>query len=399
MLGIDLEPERIVWALILLSWFIRSFTTLFHELGHAIPALMYTEGDVVMYVGSYEDMRYALQLRFGRLFIVIKPNILAWNGGVCSHGEVKGGLRKQMLVILGGPMASLIFSAIFVTLVYVLDAHDFWKLFSLCFTIASMVDLAVNLYPSPNPIVLPDGKIMYNDGFQLRQLRLYGNKSEDYRNGVDAMANGNNVEAIKCFKKALEEHPRFKEGYRKLIQAHLKERAYADALNVVNSMQEKLKLSSTDLSTAGWVYMYAKEHEKAAQYFSKAHDKDMGNSAALLYRAFNYLVMRSFRESVIDCNLILTSNPNHAIALSIRATAKILGGAMESGYEDLMLANEIHEDNAHVQRAMGIYEREENHLFKAKEHFYRARELDPLLFGIDELVEQLDKRLDVLGFR
>ena len=62
---------------------IRSVTTLFHELGHALPALWFTQGPVIVHVGSYGNLNGSLQIPLGRLKIFLKFNPLAWNLGLC----------------------------------------------------------------------------------------------------------------------------------------------------------------------------------------------------------------------------------------------------------------------------------------------------------------------------
>ena len=48
--------------------FMRSITTFFHEMGHAIPALLFTQKEKVnVFVGTYGDISNSLQLNFGRL--------------------------------------------------------------------------------------------------------------------------------------------------------------------------------------------------------------------------------------------------------------------------------------------------------------------------------------------
>ena len=57
---------------ILLVVLLRSLTTFFHEMGHAVPALLFTREKVEVFVGSYGDLHNALQLQLGRLKLYLK---------------------------------------------------------------------------------------------------------------------------------------------------------------------------------------------------------------------------------------------------------------------------------------------------------------------------------------
>ena len=94
---------------------VRYITTLIHELGHAIPSLMFTDKDVVIHIGSYGDSKKSLKMDFGRLKAFFKLDILRWNIGLCQHGHVKEYLHN-FIIIIGGPIFSLlvgIFSLLF----------------------------------------------------------------------------------------------------------------------------------------------------------------------------------------------------------------------------------------------------------------------------------------------
>jgi len=59
----------LIFLAIILS---RPITTFVHELGHAIPSLLFTKGPVVIYVGSYGDISNSTTTTFGRLSIIFK---------------------------------------------------------------------------------------------------------------------------------------------------------------------------------------------------------------------------------------------------------------------------------------------------------------------------------------
>ena len=57
---------------ILVIILIKQSTTFFHEMGHAIPALIFTKKSVTVYIGSYGDISKTTQFKLGRLTIYFK---------------------------------------------------------------------------------------------------------------------------------------------------------------------------------------------------------------------------------------------------------------------------------------------------------------------------------------
>ena len=70
----------IFFGLFLLVVITRPFTVLFHELGHAIPAMLMTKQGATVYVGSYGDKKQSFQLALGGLEIWFRYNPFKWRG-------------------------------------------------------------------------------------------------------------------------------------------------------------------------------------------------------------------------------------------------------------------------------------------------------------------------------
>ena len=65
---------------------IRPITTFFHEMGHALPALMFSREAVTVYIGSYGDVSRSQKFTFGRLTIYFRFNLFAWDLGLWAYG-------------------------------------------------------------------------------------------------------------------------------------------------------------------------------------------------------------------------------------------------------------------------------------------------------------------------
>ena len=114
----------IIGILVVLS--ARSITTFFHELGHAIPALLFTDDRVDVYVGSYGDISKSWQLDIGRLRFYLTYKIWGWDLGMCVSKGAEY-YFQQMLIVLAGPLMSLGIAAFLLFALISYDSPALWK--------------------------------------------------------------------------------------------------------------------------------------------------------------------------------------------------------------------------------------------------------------------------------
>ncbi len=163
-------PLVIVPLFVLIAIFARLLTTLIHELGHAIPALIFTENDVEIFLGSYGDYNKSKSLKLSRRFrIYFTLNPLRWWGGMVNYSTLSDSFYKRLSVLLLGPLFSFILAIAAILVVWCFDFNGFLKLLTLFFLVSAIIDLR-NLYPNGNPIKTFSGSITYNDGTLIKRL-------------------------------------------------------------------------------------------------------------------------------------------------------------------------------------------------------------------------------------
>ena len=91
--------------------------TLFHELGHAIFALLFTDDDVDIVIGESPKKRGSLKLK--RINICFH-NLITYYGMCYWSGIIRGShiKLKRILISFGGPLASAIFASIGLLMCY-----------------------------------------------------------------------------------------------------------------------------------------------------------------------------------------------------------------------------------------------------------------------------------------
>ncbi len=214
---------------------IRSITTLLHELGHAIPALLYTDDEVRILLGTYNyDETWSFSI--GRLTIHYKFNLFHWRQGLCSHSR-PARWQEEAWITAGGPLMSFIIIWISIGMILYLRTDSAYYVFSIL-ALSSVIDLVLNL--RRESILLTDASydVLHTDGYMLyRQFQL----RESYFNYLDIKkycAQGKWTLAKEKARSFLKEHP---DNLELLVDffAHAKnEEDYNFLLNQINNSSE-----------------------------------------------------------------------------------------------------------------------------------------------------------------
>ncbi|MDB5269373.1 MAG: hypothetical protein JWP58_2413 [Hymenobacter sp.] len=156
--GILLAFTLLVWPLLILL----------HELGHAVPALLFTRAKVMVYLGSYGNSADSWRMQVGKLEIYVKKGSVFWFGGCCMPNSSDMTNAQQVIMLLGGVMVTLAVAVAGFCGALMFDLHGSIKLFMFLLTIFAAVTLVANLIPREH-----GG--MATDGLLLKRL-LAGNK-------------------------------------------------------------------------------------------------------------------------------------------------------------------------------------------------------------------------------
>lgn len=77
--------------------------TFLHELGHALPALLFDKGKIEMYVGSYGDKKASYYFRAGRLYVYMSKYYINWAFyGCCISEKNTRDWGKYFFITLNG---------------------------------------------------------------------------------------------------------------------------------------------------------------------------------------------------------------------------------------------------------------------------------------------------------
>ncbi|KAA3624229.1 MAG: hypothetical protein DWQ02_23315 [Bacteroidetes bacterium] len=367
----------------------RSLTTFFHELGHAIPALMFTRQPVTVYVGSYGDISNSYQLNLGHIKIYFKWNLLDWKIGLCRHEGVDN-FWQNLIILLGGPFASLIIAVPLIWLMATQSLTDGQITIIMIFVAAALIDLAVNLWPSASGFKLHDGGLAYSDGYIIILLLSRLSLSEEYLQMEKKYEEGKYDEVRQWCEEQISkaEKPPVQE-YSLLIETQKAMGLYREALDTYKEFGNNGKLQLNDFKEIGELHVKVNEFMEALKYFNHCLYYNYSDADTLNKRAEVYIEMSNFEEAINDLNAAIHYQPGVAEMHLNRSLVKIKTGKLADALEDLTIAEQLTGDNPLLAYYYGLYHHEGRDMSRALNFFKKAKEQ-----GVER--HDLDYRIGIL---
>lgn len=372
----------------------RPLTVLFHELGHAIPAVMLTRQKVTIYVGSYGDPKKSIKLNFGVLVIFFRYNPFAWRLGLCVPSATTVSSNKQIVYTLTGPLASLAIATIACYFTFAYDLHGFLKLFLIVFLGSAFLDLLVNLIPNETPIKLYDGSITYNDGYSLKQLFYFKRLPEEYSEAANLFNAQRYGDAAILFEKLLSDGIKDENIYRLAISSYLQHKKYKKAKELSDAFSLTGKMSSDDLTNIALSYSQLGFHDEALKLYDKSLELNPDNKFSLNNKGYTLNLMNEFEKAISFFDKAIEVDKDFAYSYNNRGLAKIKLGQTEEGLQDINHSFKIDPNNSYAYRNLGIYHFEREEFDEALNLFVKAKELDSSTHMIDQLLNDTKLQID-----
>ncbi len=289
----------------------RSLTTFVHELGHAIPSLLFTNGPVKLIVGSYGDVD-SHKLHIGRLQIWFKYNPLGWYTGLCQHERISI-LGKNLMVILGGPFASLMLSLGLLLLVVKGSFTDGQIFLISIFILSGFWDFCVNMYPSNSGIPLANGGQAFCDGrmiLNLLQTAGHGEFLEKLKE-LDVQKDKNAL--FSHYNDYLNKKPS-RTIATMMVEEFMDQKRYEDALDAFSIHLRPLKRKPRDFLLLAEVYQKVKNNHEALRCIEQYLYTEIRDLHGINMRGEIHLDLDNVEEAYKDFFSVLSIEPNSAIA-------------------------------------------------------------------------------------
>jgi tetratricopeptide (TPR) repeat protein len=277
----------------------RPITTFIHEMGHAIPALLFTKEPVVIYVGSYGDISNSTTTTLGRLSIIFKFHLRDWQLGLCRHQRAAT-LWQELLIILGGPLFSLLTAVVAMRWLPVYQSDQYIAFAIGIFLTSGILDFFVNIIPASKPLQMYDGGIAYNDGAQFVQLLKTSRYPEVYFDGIQLLNEGRETEGLEKLKAAIEQGVHDLSVYQLAMAIVTANYPVEEVMAFHENYGSFFKLSSADYVAMGQLYQQENLDNKAIRYYSEAIKLEYTNVKALTLRGNLLLEIGRYQEGKAD---------------------------------------------------------------------------------------------------
>ncbi|MFK7755425.1 MAG: tetratricopeptide repeat protein [Flavobacteriales bacterium] len=365
--------------------FVRPITTLLHELGHAIAALVFYSGKVHVYVGSYGDKNVGKHLSIGRLHVHFDLNILSMNRGVCEAPDATKGLIKNMIFVAAGPFISILIIVVSAWFVFNGDFHSIYKIMLCIIIFSSAMDLRFNLEKNHDPIILANGKSVHNDGTTLRNLWENRNHTDDIVRISNLIREKKLQEVNFMFDQSLK-FTKNKTLLRLGAYNYLVTGKHEDAINLNLTLKTQTILTSIDEVNLGISYVLSGDIEQAQKSFERALIKDDTNARVYLNQGYLSLYLEKFQLAVEQFKQGLRIDPMNTFGM-----ANLFLAEHKLGYEDkessIKELTEIFDLEPFAFRNLGIIQLEKGNVDNALKSFRAAKNIDPYIHQIDELIQ------------
>lgn len=378
----------IIGILVVLS--ARSITTFFHELGHAIPSLLFTNDRVDVYVGSYGDISKSWQLDIGRLRFYLTYKVWGWDLGMCVNKGAKY-YAQQMIIVLGGPLMSLITAAVVLYCLIAIESPPLWKGLLSVFFLSTIWDFFVNIIPSKNPIQLHDGTTTYNDGAQFVRLWQEGNMPDVYFEGLKAKAAGNLEEASAFFMETLELMGPKKVIRENLLSTFISAGQHEKALNFFLQQYGGSRLNPGQHLLLGDLYMRVQQYENALKAYSAYLYIVYSDDIVVGKKGLALLYLGEFNLAIAEFDIALRINEDRALTYAYRGRAHLALRLWRKAEEDIEKALVLDPDLPEAHLFLGMYQEEMKEFEMALASYNRAKALGIEYHGIDFLIASVEQ--------
>ncbi len=372
----------------------RPITIMFHELGHAIPAILLTKQKVTIYVGSHGDPKHSLKINSRLLTIVFRYNPFTWNLGLCIPSAKAISINNKIVYTLAGPLISLLIGSIACYFMFAYDLQGVLRVFLIAFICFAFFDFLGNLIPIQKPITLYDGTIIYNDGYSLKQLFYYRRLPKDYSEAVDLYNEKKFAEAAMLLEKLFYEGLKDENIYRLLISSYTGAKNYHKAKEFSDAFALTGKMNSDDFSNMALSYSQLGQHDEALEFYNKSIELNQNHKYSLNNKGYTLNLLNRFEDAIPLFDRAIEIGIDSAYAYNNRGLSKIKLGRVKEGLDDINRSLKLDSNNSYAYRNLGIYHLDKGELDEALGLFVKAKELDDTTHMIDELINDAKHKID-----
>jgi Flp pilus assembly protein TadD len=369
---------------------------LLHELGHAIPMLIWSKKSVRVYVGSFGSPDRSLHLALGRVDLYIKYNPFLWLRGMCSPGE-RLPVRKMIFYTAMGPFTSLVVTAVCVLLLRRMGPdHDQTVVLVTFMAIGGMLTLS-SAIPMSRLMPTHSGKTMRNDATQIFGLWKLRNMPDEYWEGVDRFGKKDYAGAVELLEQAIDKSKPNRQLYRSAVGAALTAGDYDRAVQWMELIRDNYRpLMEDELNEAAFFSMTGR-HRDAITVIENLLRLHHNNFVLLNNMGYSLVAVGEAQNALFYLERGLTLAPRFAHLYAGRGWARMELGRWEEGMEDARYALELDDTLADGYRLYGLHALNSGDPEAARDWFLKAKATDHRVQFVDAPLAEAERQLASAG--
>lgn len=386
----------LVFAWIGMVMIMRVVSTFLHEMGHALPALWFTQnGPVQIYVGSYGNENDSWRTSLGRLTLFFSPRVSAWNMGMCVYpAGAKMTFGQEMLTILGGPFSSVIVGGLGLWAIVSYELGEVLFIIVAAFSLSTVWDLFVNLMPvGAGTRGLHGGGRIISDGDRLRDLLARRRLPETYHHFRQQLDQENYEPLIAHVEAKLEQNKLEPSLFPLAIEAYTQTGEYGGALSIYEYVHRQQPLAASQYFTLGELYRKLNNYTEAINCYGEYLHEYYTDARALFRRAQCYQETGEHAAAVREFTVAQRYEPGHAPTYRDRAYSLLRLNEFEAAAQDLTTAAELEPDHPRLHLYRGFLQEAHGEYAAAHASLLRAQELGDDHHAIPFRLSELERRL------
>lgn len=366
----------------------RSITVLIHELGHAIPSLLFTKEEVIICVGSYENLTKSKGIKLGRLTTFFTFNIFNWNSGLCLHKGVTTFIQN-FLIILGGPLASLLIGLGMIYVVRNWQGGQYGVVVAVFLIVSALWDFISNIIPHDKPLVTHNGNIVYNDGYQLKRLLQQNNLATHQQQALKEYQLGHYDKVLGLLKADGLGGLKTVEIQRTYIESLLHTRQLEEAEETFYHYFGQTELKSPDFSLIAEIKMEQQQYENALQAYDRAVYLDFTNPLLHDKKGLCHTNLADYEDAVIAFSKSILHNPDFYQSMVNRAYALIKLERLDLAEQDLSNALALNDTYPKTYFCLGLLKKELGAKKEALNYLLKAQKMGFEHHGLDYYIAEV----------
>ncbi len=373
---------------------IRPITTFIHEMGHALPALWFTDQEVTIYVGSYGDTDNSSRFQLGRLTIYLQFNLFYWDMGLCTfHGRLNN--TQSFITILGGPLLSLLLAAYLFNLMISNAYSDGVATMLALFIISSVWDFFINIIPRNGLMNTHSTEAIMNDGAQLVRLIRLGKGAQEYQQELHKLKTTPEEANIDRLMELMHQSKYPLQMLDEIVPPLIEQKQHDQALELLQEYHNKKHLKTYHYLLLGDIYRAQGKAHDALQAYERYWYYHFNDPATLNKKAAVLMDTGQYHVAADDIRISLEMQPfQNTDALFNRVRYHLHERDFEAVKNDLVQIESESPQNPQLFYFQGRYHEEKWDYQEAIECYEKAAAAGASQHDIPMRIEELKQLLE-----